>query len=323
MRVILTTLIVAAGAGCAPAGLAAANDGGVAGADAADASGQPTLLAAKQYAQALALDATRVYWTTQLGEVRSASLTGGDITSLVTGETRPWAIAVDATSVYWIEEQGLTAGAVRKAALAGGDPITLATGNIWPASIAVDESAVYWLTNDGLVMKASLDGQGQTALAAGEANPQALTVDAANVYWLTLGAVLKVPKTGGTPTQLAGGQAGAQSIAVDAQNVYWVNNTGGSVMKVSLDGQGLTAIASGLPLGQNGPYQIAVDDSGVYWTNGSGVVERASGPNLARTIIASGQPYPDGIALDAGNIYFINAGSGATADGGILELPKP
>jgi hypothetical protein len=109
------------------------------------------------YAEAIAVDATSVYWTTNT-TVMKVPIGGGTSITLASGQDSSGSgnlgidtgIAVDATSVYWTN---LGAGEVRKVPLDGGASVVLATGTS-PLRIAVDDTAVYWTDHgNGTVMK--------------------------------------------------------------------------------------------------------------------------------------------------------------------------
>jgi sugar lactone lactonase YvrE len=61
------------------------------------------------------------------------------------------------------------------------------------------------------------------------------------------------------------------------------------------------------------PTDVALDDTAVYVAASSGVVVAARKDGSAVTTIASGQPSPYGVAVDAANVYWANQGDGSIA----------
>ncbi len=200
-----------------------------------------TLIANGTVTEWVAIDATRVYWTSALdGLVRSCPLAGcgGTPTNVATGQTVPWSIAVDQTSVYfsvWNGSIGAPAqngGAIRKCPLAGcsGAPITLASAENQPWQIALDAQYVYWTGfKDGTVKRCAVSG------------------------------------CNNAPTIIASGEPGPSGIAVDATNVYWTNYTSGTVRACAKEGCSVrsTVVATG----QNHPNNIVLDDAFIYFTD--------------------------------------------------------
>jgi hypothetical protein len=102
----------------------------------------------------LAVDKTSVYWTNgvnQSGTVKSVSINGGTVHTLVQNQAAPHGIAVDSQYVYWTNYDGNT---VVKAALTGGSVFAIASGQNSPEAIAVDDSSVYWANEaNGTILK--------------------------------------------------------------------------------------------------------------------------------------------------------------------------
>lgn len=219
------------------------------------------------------------------------ALDGSNAVVLASGQNAPFGIAVDATSVYWANwglgnTNAPTQNTIMRSSLDGGTPITLASNSGNPYAIAVDDAAAYYTLPGGYVMSVPLDGGAAQPLTPLGGEPTSLAIDAANIYWLDIkaGAVDKMLKTGGAVTTLATyppatnalGQS-ALRIAVDATNVYWI-----------IPGDASTSSSCG----------------------GSGIVMSVPIAGGATTTIASGQSYPQGIAVDATSLYWTNETSG-------------
>jgi len=113
------------------------------------------------------------------------------------------AIAVDATSVYWTTGDSVGPGTVMKMPIGGGTPTTLASAQYeLQGDIAVDATNVYWTSwgnrtasgNTGTVMKVPIGGGTLTTLASGQPQPTPITVDATSVYWTDGANVMKIAK---------------------------------------------------------------------------------------------------------------------------------
>jgi hypothetical protein len=106
----------------------------------------------------LVVDNGAIYFT-NLGDdsVRGVSLSGGQVTTLATGQARPMRIAADGTFVYWSSNLG---GAVLRTREDGtGSPTVLASASN-PWGIAVDSSWVYWMDTGTLSVQRAPKGGG-------------------------------------------------------------------------------------------------------------------------------------------------------------------
>jgi hypothetical protein len=289
-------------------------------------------LATAEDSQAIALDATNVYWTSynvgnEIVSVMKVPLAGGTPTILATqASVGSFSMAVDGTSVYWtgdVVAGCCAADAVMKVALGGGMPTTLGSGPSGenPFGVAVDATSIYWTDQTGRVVKVALGGGTPTTLAS-NGGFGGIAVDATSVYWVA-GDVMQVPLGGGTTTTLARGPGGIGSvIAIDSTSAYWTypgtsaSTSDGKVMKVPLAGGTPTTLASN----QSYPEAIAVDSTSVYWTNAgtTGSVMKVPLGGGVLTTLASGTS-PQGIAVDATSVYWTVLGAG----GAVMKLtPK-
>jgi hypothetical protein len=286
------------------------------------------MLAFMQFAQALFLDSSSIYWS-QDGVVWKAPLAGGPSTKLAVGGSL---LAIDSMAAYWINDSdpnGTAPPALWRAPLSGGLSTVLVSlqGQSFPRSLVLDANNAYWtsppllpplsvpfdagaiLARDqtpGSVMKAPLTGGGPTELAGGQVELGAIAVDATSVYWTTHkvvnfqtpriyedGSLLRMPLAGGAPTTLATGQANIGAIAVDAANVYWANT--GKAENDYADGAiSKLPLSGGTPVtlasAQSWPAALAVDATNLYWANAGADAYGGTGGALMRMPLAGGPP---------------------------------
>jgi len=82
------------------------------------------------------VDSGHVYWTNSGdGTIKAAPLTGGPVTTLVTGQDNPEGLAVDSGHLYWANND--ISGTINEAPLTGGPVTTLVTGQPSPVGVAV------------------------------------------------------------------------------------------------------------------------------------------------------------------------------------------
>jgi hypothetical protein len=218
----------------------------------------------------VAVDASGIFWT-QPGELKSAPLGGGTLTSLLQGSL-PLRLGLDANDVYFTTDANDTANPNRIARIPknGGKAEVIASA-VRTAGIAVAANGVYFAdrnnaTNEGIISFVPSAGGPSTVLATQQGFPSLLANDARQVYWLDEWPpdVKALDGMGGAPTTLYAASAGASTpkgIYLDATDVYFTDDITGNVMRVAKDGGPVTTLAQGPP----GASGIVVDAEQVYW----------------------------------------------------------
>jgi len=233
------------------------------------------------------------------------------------GSGLPSALALDATRVYWtgaMPPTGLTAGgAVLSCSLGGcgSSPSVLASGVDDPTGVAVSGDSILWTEYDvGSVVSCPLTGctAAPASVSSSQGGPTAIIADASGIYWVNYNGSLKrcaSPSCTGGPTTLWVGQgteAAITALAADNTNLYWTNGNPlatGSVFQCAKSNCAATAIA--LASERSSPMGIAVDATDVYWIEG-GIYKCAiggCGGNPTFVAAASGPA----IAVDGAHIY--------------------
>jgi hypothetical protein len=247
------------GLGSAPGHLYWATDSAISEAS-LNGSSARVLVAGLQGAEAVAVDASHLYWTnTANGTISEANLDGSNPHVIVTG-VLSHGVAVDASHLYWT---AVGEGVIYVANLDGTNPQALVSGQSDPWGVAVDASHLYWTNpRTGTIWAASLDGSSPHVIVTGQDFPTGVTVGGPPgglLYWANTGSgghgtIDNANLDGSSPGALVTGQNGPVGVAVDAANVYWANPNGGTVNEAGLDGSNPHALFTR----QDAPYGVAV-----------------------------------------------------------------
>lgn len=171
------------------------------------AGGTPEKLSDEAFPQAIALDATHVYWSdAENDEIRRMPLDGGAVTVLASNQGDPRHLALSDTDVFYTTGE---MGVVARVPKTGGVPAVLSSEGGKTTAITVSDGYVYW-TNEmsGAVRRVS--AYGGTPITIREATrPTALVVNGSQLYFtdLTESNLYKMSVTGGMATILATDQA--------------------------------------------------------------------------------------------------------------------
>jgi len=173
----------------------------------------------------IAVRDAKVFWITDGGAVRSASVEGGATATLATLSVCR-GLAVNTTNVF----ASCMSWGLSKLAWDGSGRTTLVGGYYGP--FAIDSASIYHYWTPGL-RRIDLDGGSPTVLTSTSASGP-LTVDAADVYFTNGGTLMKMGIGGGSPSTVvaaSGTSTAIVAVTVDDTRIYW-RTMGGDVLKV-------------------------------------------------------------------------------------------
>ncbi len=241
-----------------------------------------------------------LYWSeSNSGEILSCVLgnCGTPPQIHASGQDFPSGLASDGTNLYW-GGNDVAGTDVFGVPITGGTPTDLTSGVpvMIPSGVAVDSSNVYFGDNptDGgvsSIVSCPTSGCGAggtlaTTIGTNLSNPDAMTVVGSTLYFTTyFGGVYSCPTSGcgAGPTLVQASSNGVYGVAVSGTSIYWSEQTTGTVNRCPLTGCG------------------------------------ASSP----TVLATGVPAVEGLALDSTYLYFAVANvDGGAFTGGIYRVPQ-
>ena len=249
-------------------------------------------------ARCIALDETHAYWSdAKRGALLRVPKTGGETVVLAGGWPRVVGVALDATRVYWSSVPETLfgdlrerrphplAGTLLRMPLGGGPVTVLTAGASVPASAVPASPEVERCRTRGCVLAVPKTG-GAPSVVWSDPDPSPsrstlpgdLAVDDRAVYVATNRWLLRLPHDGGPPEVLATGLEGAVGTTVDGGEVFWGeingafdeagrNVNGATVRKVATTGGEPTVLLRGVGVGG-----LALDRRYVYAGTACGVV---------------------------------------------------
>ncbi len=265
-----------------------------------------------------------------------------------TGQAKPWGIAIDDAYVYWTNEGDDT---VVRAPKSGGAPKAIAENQAEPHRILVDGTNVIWhnanfanaSNGDGGVqifeiVRLAKDSIGQGGspekiedLQNGKhAHSIAMAKTPDNQVWSTWPDRLRrndrdssnnaqnvvKPLDPRDPTAVAVDDANAYFFLQQPEQVWRVPKTATDAIDAGVPIATLDALAE--------VADMATDGAGLYLvTTGGAVLGLPTPGGGTATTLATGQPFPHGVAVDDAYVYVTHSSGAETdSDGTVVMVPK-
>jgi hypothetical protein len=234
--------------------------------------------------------------------------------------------------------RGLCAAVVLTVACSDGvAPYVLATSHVILPAVASNGTSVFYVAAPDqvgtLTMVPVVGGQTKDLATPFGGQPTMFRADNTSVVSFVpcVISVLDLETVSRSSFSVAGCVGGPMNM--NGTETFWFDKTNG-LMAMQRAGGAMRVVAGPGTLNPNRaiglPIDLVLDDVYAYWvdqaislsvTASSGVVlrTRADGTGSIETL-ATNQAYPSGIALDAGILYWTNAGDEGQANGSIMRL---
>jgi hypothetical protein len=222
---------------------------------------------------------------------------------------------------------------VKSIALGGGTP-TLLDGMSAARDVAATSTDVFWTSvstpGNGTISRFVDSTSKVTPVVSGLDLPEGITLAGNSIFWTEFdsGNIFKASTSGANKTQVATANY-PYRIVSDARYVYWTNEgtasttpPDGSVARFDyLNGTMAETLAQGQAIPRAIALELGTDGNAthVYWANFAedGEVVRLDLSGGKPEVLAKGLKRPNGIAIDATDVYWTNRG-----DGTVMKLAK-
>jgi hypothetical protein len=284
--------------------------------------------------------------TTTAGQI--AALYTGDVSSIAIDDDSVYVGSISDRSVFRVPNSGAKGSTLAMPtgasafAVSGGALMFAGTNGLVSVPVPDDTSSRSYVASGDPVEAAAYDGKtlfvnGTNALRALpiDGSPAVITtlptgtgetrlaIGAAGVYltaWNGQSAsVLLVPPGGGGFTDVADGLPYAFDLAVDDSHIYVAAAFMGGLVRVALDGTGLTTLTT------SNVQTVALDANYIYYATDSAIMKMDKA-TLGTKVLASIDRKPDVLTVHGGNVYWgIASGgplSGAITPGAVMTTCK-
>ncbi len=237
-------------------------------------------------------------------------------------------LALDSTHVYWATcQQPTGSDTIARSAKPGGAPALIVSEQNCPAKLTPDAANLYWASGNK-ILRAALGGGPVTTVVSGDDALAGFALDPSDIYYALCdanagGALFQLAKAGGTPKPLAKEPRCARIEFADGAHIYFTTYdrvAGDELQRVPKSGGASEKIATlaryPVTLGA-----LSADDRAVYWAQRqdpgkpqgdaddyNSILALDMQTKATRTI-ATQQPRPAALALDATHVYWSNCGT--------------